>query len=116
MMPGQIHRCNIYFADDDYTVPRVTNLKVRFTHNTLNTQLQNLNMRERAENLAGRRLQYPADWDMPDNARVEWIGDPTANGANTFWNVEEETESAWHGPGGRVIVNTCQLVKISAVG
>lgn len=114
-MIGQIHRCNVYFADDDYTVARVTNLKVRFTHNTLNTQLQNLNTRDRAENLAGRRLQYPADWNMPDNARVEWIDDPTA-GRNTLWNVEEETEAAWHGPGGNIVVNTCQLVKIDTVG
>lgn len=111
-MYGQIHRCNVYVATDDYTAPIITNLKVRFTHNTLNTQLQNIAVNERKAMLAGRRLQYPADYDMPDNARVEWIGDPTAGGNNTLWNVVEETEAAWHGPGGNTVVNTCQLEKI----
>lgn len=111
-MPGQIHRINIYTQGDDYTTPVVSNLKVRVTHNTLNTQLQNLPVRERTAYLAGRRLQYPFDWDMPDGARVKWLGDPTAGGHDTFWNVVEETESAWHGPSGTVVVNTCQLEKI----
>lgn len=113
-MIGQIHRCNIYTADDDYTVPFLSDVRCRFTHNTLNTQLQAMNARERAEMLAGRRLQYPADVDMPDAARVEWIADPTAEGNNTMWNVVEETESAWHGINGEVIVNTCQLMKIDS--
>lgn len=116
MMPGQIHRCNVYSQDDDYATPIATNLKCRFTHNSLNTQLQTLNTRERAQLLAGRRLQYPADFDMPDNARVEWIADPTAEGNNSMWNVVEETEAAWHGPGGKAVVNTCQLEKVNAVG
>jgi hypothetical protein len=114
-MLGQIHRCNVYTADDDYAAPfNSTPLKCRFTHNTLNTQLQNMNVRERAEAIAGRRLQYPATFDMPDNARVEWIDDPTAEGNNTFWNVVEETESMWHGVNGANVVHTCQLVKVGA--
>jgi len=79
----------------------------------LNTQLQTLRVRDRAEALAGRRLHYPASIDMPDNARVEWIVDPTAEGHNTMWNVTEGTESAWHGPNGKTVVNTCQIEKTS---
>lgn len=112
-MPGQIHLINIYVESDDYTTPVVVNMKCRVTHNTLNTQLQTLPVRERTAMLAGRRLQYPADWDMPDGARIEWINDPTAGGNNTMWNVVEETESAWHGPTGAIICNTCQLEKIN---
>lgn len=112
-MLGQIHRCNIYTSADDYTTPWKTNVKCRFTHNTLNTFGQVLNVRERNAQLAGRRLQYPKDLDMPDGARVEWIKDPTAEGSNSFWNVVEETESAWQGINGVVIVNTVQVEKIS---
>jgi hypothetical protein len=112
---GQIHRCNIYTSSDDYKTPVYVNVKCRFTHNTLNTQLQTLTQRERAALLAGRRLQYPSYVDMPDNARVEWVADPTAEGYNSMWNVVEETESAWHGPGGKVTVNTCQLEKVGTL-
>jgi hypothetical protein len=116
-MPGQIHRCNIYVEADDYTTPVATNIKCRFTHNTLNTQLQSLPTRERTQQLAGRRLQYPTDFNMPDNARVEWIGDPTGNDSgNTLWTVVESTESMWHGPNGRPVVQTCQLERVDAVG
>lgn len=104
----------MYTDIDDFQTPTVSNLKCRFTHNTLNTQLQNLTVREREAMLAGRRLQYPADYHMPDNARVVWLSDPTA-GANTFWNVVEETQSAWHGINGKVLVNTCQLEKIDTL-
>lgn len=115
MMPGQIHRCNVYVEADDYTSPIITNLKVRFTHNSLNTQLQALPQRERGVLLAGRRLQYPADFVMPDDARVAWLDDPTAGGATTFWNVQEGTGGTWHGPNGRPVVNTVQIEKTSNV-
>lgn len=116
-MLGQVHLMNIYTSEDDYTTPWNTQgpIKCRFTHNTLNTNLQNIAIRERVEMLAGRRLQYPANLDMPDNARVEWLNDPTAEGNSTMWNVIEETEGAWHGPGGAVVVNTCQVEKIESV-
>lgn len=115
-MLGQIHRCNVYVATDDYAAPVITNLKCRFTHNSLNTQLQSLPVRERTAQLAGRRLQYPADYDMPDDARVEWISDPTGDGMNTFWNVVEDTEGAWQGIRGRNVVNTVQIEKIDMRG
>lgn len=115
-MIGQIHRINVYSALDDYTEPvNASPLRCRVTHNTLNTQLQNLNTRERQEQLAGRRLQYPANFPMPDNARIAWLNDPTSEGYVTFWNVQEETESAWHSIGGPVLINTCQLEKINAL-
>lgn len=107
---------NVYVATDDYTAPVASNVKCRFTHNSLNTQLQALPLRERAALLAGRRLQYPADFTMPDDARVEWIGDPTSDGANTFWNVQEGTGGAWHGPNGSVVVNTVQIERTGNVG
>jgi hypothetical protein len=114
-MLGQVHRINVYTSADDYTAPfNAEPLKCRVVHNTLNTRLQTLPVRERTEMLAGRRLQYPRDFDMPDNARVEWLNDPTAEGNSTFWSVIEETEAAWHTIGGRVLVNTCQLEKIDA--
>lgn len=87
-------------------------MKVRFTHNSLNTQLQVLPQRERTAALAGRRLQYPGDYVMPDNARVEWLNDPDAPGDTTLWNVVEDTTGTWHGPNGFNTVKTCQLEKI----
>lgn len=114
-MYGQIHRANIFVAANDYSVAVVTNVKVRFTHNSLNTQLQTLPQQERVAALAGRRLQYPGDYAMPDNARVEWLNDPDAPNATTLWNVVEDTTGTWHGPGGGNVVKTCQLEKIDTL-
>lgn len=121
-MYGQIHAFDVYVPDGDryvqLNVPPTfpSPLYGRFTHNSLNYQMQTLSMRERAELLAGRRLQYPADFDMPDNARIYWFNDPTSGDRITIWNVEEGTEGAWHGLGGTVVVNTCQVQRIDSVG
>jgi len=106
----------VYTATDDYATPVNDDpLPCRFTHNSLNVQLQTLPVRERNAVLAGRRLQYPANFDRPDDARVEWLNDPTAEGHNTYWTVVEETESMWHGIGGVNVVQTCQVEKVNTV-
>src|SRR5262245_64725519 len=99
-MLGQVHLMDVYRPQDDlYTKVNSSPLVCRFCHNTLNTQLQGLNVRERQEMLSARRLQYPAGFDMPDNARIYWLNDPTAGGAVTVWNTQEGTEAQWHGNG-----------------
>lgn len=116
-MLGQIHFFDVYIPSGD-TWTRVNALPVRgrFCHNSLNYQMQTLSVRERAEALAGRRLQYPVDFDMPDNARVYWLNDPTSAGSVSVWNVQEGTEGTWHGIGGTPVVNTCQIERIDNIG
>ena len=118
-MIGQIHRCDVYVPasnSDAWMKVNAEPLPCRFVHNTINTRLQTIPVDQRAADLAARRLQYPADFDMPDNARVYWLNDPTAEGAVTIWNVEEGTESTWHGIGGAHVVNTCQVNRKDNVG
>jgi hypothetical protein len=117
-MLEQVHYFDVYVPDGDTWVKSnvaSSPLVGRFCHNSLNYQMQIMNIRERAEMLAGRRLQYPPLYDMPDNARVYWLNDPTAGGGVTVWNVQEGTESAWHGMDGVVVVNTCQINRIDNI-
>lgn len=117
-MLGQIHEFDVYIPSGDAWAKFNTTspLRGRFVHNTINTRLQTIPVDQRQEDLAARRLQYPADFDMPDNARIYWFNDPTAEGAVTIWNVVEGTESQWHGVGGYGVVNTCQVNRIGNVG
>lgn len=117
-MLGQIHHFDVYVANGDQWVRHnaTSPLVGRFCHNTLNAQLQVLPVRERGTDLAARRLQYPAGYDMPDGARIYWLDDPTAGGAVTVWNVTEDTEAMWHGIGGFNVVQTVQVNRIDQVG
>lgn len=118
-MIGQIHLFDVYVPLDDSWVKFNASrspLKGRFCHNTLSMLGQIVNVPIRAEDLAARRLQYPSDFDMPDNARVWWLNDPTAEGLSSEWVVQEGTESGWHGIGGTKVVNTCQVNRTGNLG